>query len=151
MNIHNTGFLAETHQKFDVYKKLSEQSGPEQAWIQMLRYYPDEQIKRMMPFLDKSSLAEGFALGIPFLKSIGIGAVVVDISNNGIDAALEIHKQCPYMKISKKYGFAEPCHIICEMEMEIIRRAFPGTKAEIISRKTYDSSICVFKYERRIR
>ncbi|NTW63625.1 MAG: L-2-amino-thiazoline-4-carboxylic acid hydrolase [Chlorobiaceae bacterium] len=151
MENHNTSFLSATHKKFAAYKTLNEQSGPEQARIEMLKLFADEQINHMMPFIAKATLAEGVSLAIPFFKSIGMEMIVVDISNNGTDAALEIHKHCPYMKIAGKYGFATPCHIFCEIEMDVTLRAFPSIKAEIISRMAYDSSVCIFKYERRAR
>ena len=105
-------------------------------------------IKRMAPFVAKSSLAEGFKIGIPFFASMGMEMDIVDISNRGSDAALEIQKYCPYLEISKEYGFETPCHIVCEMDIEAIRRAFPEMNGEILARQAAGSSVCIFKYER---
>jgi hypothetical protein len=73
---------------------------------------------------------------------------VVDISNRGIDAALEIQKVCPYLEVGKEYGFDTPCHVICEMDMEASHRAFPEMKGEILCRQALGSPVCIFKYER---
>jgi predicted ArsR family transcriptional regulator len=141
-------FLAAAHQKFAAYRELSEQSGPEQAWEKMLEGFPEKQKQRMTPFLAASTLAEGFTQAIPFFKSAGMDMQVVDISNRGTDAALEIQKYCPYLDISKEHGFDTPCHVICEMDVEATRRAFPEMNGEILSRQASGSCVCLFKYER---
>jgi hypothetical protein len=141
-------FLAATHQKFSTFKELSEQSGPDQAWEKMLEGFPEKQKQRMTPFISESTLSEGFTRAIPFFNSVGMEMEVVDISNRGIDAALEIQKYCPYLEICKEHGFDTPCHVICEMDIEATRRAFPEMKGEIISRQAFGSCVCLFKYER---
>jgi predicted ArsR family transcriptional regulator len=148
MDIEHSKFLADTHLKFSKFKELSEQSGPEKAWEKMLEGFPEQQQHRMSPFIANATLAEGFSKAIPFFKSVGMEMEVVDISNNKMDAALEIQKYCPYLDISKEYGFETPCHVICELDVEATRRAFPEMKGEILSRQAFGSCVCLFKYER---
>ncbi len=142
-------FLAAAHKKFETFKALSEQSGPELAWENMLEGFPEKQKQRMTPFIAESTLAEGLTRAIPFFKSIGMEMEVVDISNRGTDAALEIQKCCPYLDISKEYGFETPCHVVCEMDVEATRRAFPEMKGEILCRQAFGRSVCLFIYERK--
>ena len=144
----NSEFIAAIHAKFSTFKKLSTESGESEAWEKMVTGLEAQEQKRIAPFLAKSTLAEGFTNGIPFFTSMGMEMEVVDISNRGSDAALEIQKYCPYLEISKEYGYETPCHIICEMDIEAIRRAFPDMKGEILSRQAAGSSVCLFKYER---
>jgi predicted ArsR family transcriptional regulator len=141
-------FLAAAHQKFAAFRELSEESGHEQAWEKMLEGFPEKQKQRMTPFLAASTLAEGFTRAIPFFRSAGMDMQVVDISNREADAALEIQKYCPYLDICKEHGFDTPCHVICEMDIEATRRAFPEMKGEILSRQAFGSCVCLFKYER---
>ncbi len=148
MKTDNKEFIASIHEKFTTFKTLSAESGEGAAWETMVTGLKAEEQKRMAPFVAKSSLAEGFKIGIPFFASMGMEMDIVDISNRGSDAALEIQKYCPYLEISKEYGFETPCHIVCEMDIEAIRRAFPEMNGEILARQAAGSSVCIFKYER---
>jgi hypothetical protein len=148
MDNDNKAFLARTHQKFATFKALSEELGSEQAWEKMLEGFPEQQKERMTPFLAEATLAKGFTNAIPFFKLVGMEMEVVDISNNGMDAVLEIQKVCPYLEVCKEHGFDTPCHVICEMDVEATHRAFPEMKGEILCRQAFGSAVCVFKYER---
>ena len=151
MDIDNKEFLASTHQKFSTFKALSEQLGQDQAWEKMLEKISQKEKQRMTPFLSESTLAKGFTITIPFFKRIGMEMEVMDISNRGIDAVLEIQKHCPYLLICKEHGFATPCHVICEMHIEATRRAFPEMKGELLSSQAFGDCICLFKYERPVK
>jgi hypothetical protein len=59
-----------------------------------------------------------------------------------------IQKVCPYLDAGKEFGFDIPCHVICELDMEASRRAFPEMKGEILSRQALGSPVRIFKYER---
>jgi hypothetical protein len=148
MDTGNKEFLAATHLKFSKFKELTDQLGPEKTWEKMLEGFPEQQQHRMNPFIANATLAEGFTKAIPFFKSVGMDMEVVDISNNNVDAALEIQRYCPYLEICKEYGFETPCHVICELDVEATRRAFPEMKGEILSRQAFGSCVCIFKYER---
>jgi predicted ArsR family transcriptional regulator len=74
---------------------------------------------------------------------------VVDISTSSSDAVLEVQRKCPVLDLSAEYGFARPCHVICEMDIEATRRAFPGIQGEILCTQADGACVCVFKYERK--
>ncbi len=63
----------------------------------------------------------------------------------------ELQKQCPYLEVCREYGFETPCGVICEMDIEASRRAFPEMKGEILCRQALGSPVCIFKYERPAR
>jgi predicted ArsR family transcriptional regulator len=134
--------------RFVRYKKLIEELGEEQAYEAMLEKYPQQQKALMGTFIDHASLAEGFTKAIPLLGLMGFQTEIIDVSQNGIDATLEIQKVCPFLGLDQEYGFKTPCRLFCEMEQEAARRAFPGLKAEILSKKAEGACVCVFKYER---
>lgn len=134
--------------KFSRYLELVGQVGEEHAWETMLEGFPELQQQRMGPLLALPTLIEGFRLAIPAFNSIGMEMEAVDISNGGIDAALEIQKVCPYLDVCREFGIDIPCHVICELDMEATHRAFPEMKGEILARQAFGSPVCIFKYER---
>lgn len=137
--------------RFKRYKKLVEEMGEEAAFEKMMEKYPEQQKALMGTFIEKNTLAQGFKNAAPLLGLMGFVMEVVDISQNEIDAALEIQRVCPVLAIAKEYGFTNPCHVFCEMEQEATRRAFPDVKAAILSKQAEGSCVCVFKYERPSR
>ena len=134
--------------RFIRYKKLAEEIGDEAAFEKMLEKYPEQQKALMGAFIDNATIADGFKKSIPLLRPIGFITEVVDISQNGIDAALEIQRVCPALSLAKEYGFETPCRVLCDMEQEAARRAFPGMKASLLSKQAEGDCVCVFKYER---
>ncbi len=144
----NSELIEAARKKFSKFSELSGQYGAEKAWETMLEGFPELQKQRMGPLLAKPALVEGFRLSIPYFTAIGMEMDVVDISNRGVDAALEIQKFCPYLEVCRDYGFETPCHVICEMDIEASRRAFPEMKGEILCRQALGSPVCIFKYER---
>jgi hypothetical protein len=134
--------------RFQRYKKLVEELGEEAAFEQMMEKYPQQQKALMGTFIDHNTLAQGFKKASPLLGLMGFVMEVVDISQNGTDAALEIQRICPVLSLAQEYGFNSPCRVFCEMEQEATRRAFPGMKAAILSKQSEGNCVCVFKYER---
>lgn len=134
--------------KFARFRELSDRYGDAVAWETMLEGFPELQKQRMGSLLGLPTLAEGFRAAIPYFSAVGMDMDVVDISNRGIDAVLEIQRYCPYLDLYKEYGFEAPCHVICEMDMEASRRAFPEMSGEILCRQANGSPVCIFKYER---
>jgi predicted ArsR family transcriptional regulator len=135
-------------QKFEEFKQLSAQGGEEFAWETMLEGYRERQKRQMGHYIDNASLAEGFRKAIPAFRHIGMEMEVVDISTSTIDGALEIQRTCPALKLYREYGFARPCHVICEMDVEATRRSFPGMRGEILCTQADGACVCIFKYER---
>ncbi len=144
----HTEVIENARKKFIRFRELLDQSGEEKAWESMLEGVPGLQQQRMGPFLARQTLAEGFIAAIPFFNAAGMEMSVVDISNNNIDAALEIQRICPWLDLPREYGFEIPCHVICELDMEASRRAFPGLKGEILCRQALGAPVCIFMYER---
>jgi hypothetical protein len=144
----NAELIEAAGKKFSKFRELMTQYGEEKAWETMLEGFPELQKQRMGPLLALPTLIEGLRMAIPAFNAIGMEMEAIDISNRGIDAALEIQKVCPYLEVCKEYGFDTPCHVICEMDMEASHRAFPEMKGEILSRQALGSPVCIFKYER---
>lgn len=134
--------------KFARFRELKREHGEEVAWERMLEGFPELQKQRMSPLLALPTLAEGFRAAVPYFSAIGMEMDVVDISNRGVDAVLEIQRYCPWLEVCREYGFETPCHVICEMDMEASRRAFPEMKGEILCRQAFGSPVCIFKYQR---
>jgi len=135
-------------QKFATYKKISEESGDQKAWDTCFEGYPERQKKMMGQFIDNDTLAGGFTKSIPFFKQSGMEMEVVDISNGGQDAVLEVQKVCPYLDVAKAYGFEKPCRLICEMDVAATKAVFENMKGTILSRIADGDCVCIFKYER---
>lgn len=138
-------------QKFTTFCQLKERVGEEQAWEEMVAAYVERQKNQMGALIANETVARGFARGIPIFARMGLDMEVFDISNNGMDAALEAQKNCPALQFCQEYGFAKPCHVICEMDVAASRRAFPDMNVEIISRQADGACVCLFKYERKAR
>jgi predicted ArsR family transcriptional regulator len=135
--------------KFETFRELVATVGEEQAFEKMLEGYPERQKKQLGVFIDDTSLADGFTKATPIFEKMGMEMGVYDISNMGVDAVLEVQRSCPVLAVCKEYGLAKPCRVICEMDVEASRRAFPGMDVEILSRQADGACVCVFKYERR--
>lgn len=148
LNINESKALNLFRNRFIRYKKLAEEMGDEAAFEKIMEKYPEQQKALMGAFIDNASLAEGFKKPIPLLRLMGFITEIVDISQNGVDATIEIQRVCPALSIAKEYGFETPCYLLCEMEQEAARRAFPGMKASILSKQAEGDCVCVFKYER---
>ena len=138
-------------QKFERFKKLKEEMGEEKAWEKMFEVYPERQKKNMGRFIENNTLAEGFREAIPQYTQVGMEMEIVDISNKGMDAVLEIQKICPALPYYKEYGFEKPCTLICEMDGKASKIAFPELKGEFLCTQAEGACVCVFKYERKAK
>ena len=134
--------------RFATYKQLADEIGEDAAFEKMMLKYPAQQKAFMGAFIDKTSLAKGFIDAKPIFRIMGFNMEVLDISQPGIDAVLEVQRVCPVLSLAKEYGLESPCRVICEMEQEATRKAFPGMKAKILSRQADGDCVCMFKYER---
>lgn len=134
--------------RFVAYKKLVDEIGENAAYEKMMEAYPKQQKALMGAFIDNTTLAKGFTETIPIFRLMGFTMEVIDISQNGKDAVLEIQRVCPVLSLAKEYGFDSPCRLVCEMEQDATERAFPGITSAIISSQSQGDCICVLKYER---
>jgi predicted ArsR family transcriptional regulator len=136
--------------KFETYKKVLDESGDQQAWDTLFKGYPERQRQNMGKFIESKSLAEGFSEAIPLYKMIGMDMHVIDISNNSMDAVIEVQKTCPVMEMAKEFGFEKPCRVICEMDVAATKAGFAdqGMKGDVLCAQADGHAVCVFKYER---
>ena len=135
-------------QRFEQFAKLRAEYGTVKARQMMKEGQGERQKQLMSPFITGVSLAEGFRRSIPIFEQLGMEMEVVNISNRGKDAVLEIQRVCPYLALASEFGLATPCQITCELEVEAINQAFPEMKGRILSKLASGDCVCLFKYER---
>jgi predicted ArsR family transcriptional regulator len=134
--------------KLAEFRRLADEVGENLARAKMLEGYAERQHKNMGFLIAGRSLAEGFRQAIPLFRRLGMEMEVIDISNRGIDAVLEVQRVCPVLAVSEKYGLSRPCHIICEMDLEATQEAFPDMSGEIMCTQADGAPVCVFRYQR---
>ena len=137
-------------QRFEHFAKLRSEYGTAKALEMMMDGQAERQKQLMSPLIGGVSLAEGFRRSIPIFEQLGMKMEVIDISNQGKDAVLEIQRVCPYMALAKEFGLPTPCQITCDMEVEAIKQAFPDMSGRILSKLASEDCVCVFKYERDV-
>ncbi len=139
---------AQLRVRFEQFAQLREEYGTARA-LEMLREgLPERQKKLMGPLIAGVSLAEGFRRSIPIFEQLGMDMEVVDLSNQGQDAVLEIQRVCPYRELAAEFGLSTPCQITCDLEVETIQEAFPEIQGKILSKLASGDCACLFKYER---
>jgi len=134
--------------KFETYKKIMDEEGEQKAWDTLFEGYPERQKAHMGTFIDNATLAEGFAQAVPLYKQMGMDMAVIDISNDGMDAVIEVQRVCPVMELAKEFGFDKPCKVICEMDVAATIKGFGNMSGGIIASKAAGDCVCLFKYER---
>jgi len=139
--------------KFEIYRKVLDESGEKKAWDALFDGYPERQRKNMGAYIEKhNTLAEAFTEAVAIYKQIGMEMQVVDISNNSMDAVLEIQRVCPALQFNlhQDFGFEKPCHVICEMDIAATNKAFADANmtGSILCAQAEGSCVCMFKYER---
>ncbi|MFC6881376.1 MULTISPECIES: L-2-amino-thiazoline-4-carboxylic acid hydrolase [Actinomadura] len=134
------------------YRELRERLGPERAREAMLEGLPEKQAARLGPAVEGERLAAGMARALPWLEAAGLVHEVVDDSRPGEDAALEIALTCTCATAAEVLGLdpraAEP--LLCDLEAEATRRAFPGLDVRALAHRTGGGRVCVFRYRRDI-
>ena len=139
---------AQLRVRFEQFAQLRAEYGTARA-LEMLREgLPERQKKLMGPLIAGVSLAEGFRRSIPIFEQLGMDMEVVDLSNQGQDAVLEIQRVCPYQELAAEFGLPTPCQMTCDLEVEAIQQAFPEIKGKILSKLASGDCACLFKYER---
>jgi len=137
-------------QRFEHFAQLRAEYGTAKARQMMIDGQAERQKQLMSRFISGVSLAEGFRRSIPIFEQLGMKMEVVDISNQGQDAVLEIQRVCPYMALASEFGLPTPCQITCALEVEAINQAFPEMQGRILSKLASGDCVCIFKYERDI-
>jgi uncharacterized protein YbjT (DUF2867 family)/predicted ArsR family transcriptional regulator len=134
--------------RFEQFAQLRDRYGGARA-LEMLREgLPERQKTLMGPLIAGVSLSEGFRRAIPMFERLGMDMEVVDLSNQGKDAVLEIQRICPYRELAVEFGLPSPCQITCDLEVEAIQQAFPDIEGRILGKLADGDCACLFKYER---
>ena len=141
---------AQLRVRFEQFAKLRAEYGTARALEMLREELPERQKKLMGPLSAGVPLAEGFRRAIPIFEQLGMDMEVVDLSNQGQDAVLEIQRVCPYRELAAEFGLPTPCQITCDLEVEAIQQAFPELKGKILSKLASGDCACLFKYEREV-
>ena len=155
MNDGDTGrepaFRRTQRERLERYLRLSVERGPDAAREQLLEGYAEIQRAKMGPLIDGVPLIDGFTKAVPLFASIGVREEVVDISDETTDAVLEIALTCmcrnAYADAGLDPAAARP--VLCELDFEASRRAFPEMSVGAECRQADGAELCVFRYARR--
>jgi predicted ArsR family transcriptional regulator len=140
--------IQQLRKRFERFAELRTQYGSAKAVEIMMSGQPDVEKQLMEPLIRDVPLAEAFRRAIPLFEQFGMKMDVIDISNEGKDAVLEIQRVCPYMALAEEFGLQTPCQITCDMEVQAIQQAFPEMTGRILSKLAQGDCVCLFKYER---
>jgi predicted ArsR family transcriptional regulator len=138
-------------EKFVSYKAVLDKDGPEVAWNTLMEEYPERQRKNMGPLIDKMNLHQAFEKAIPVYASFGMRMTAIDISNQGLDAVLEIHTVCPFTEMAAKLGLERPCPVVCDMDVAATDVAFDDITGKVLTRLTDGDAVCMFTYTRKAK
>lgn len=135
------------------YLELRAEHGADRAREMMLEGFPERQTARLGPLMGDATLAGGLRRALPWLEMAGLVHEVVDDSGHGEDTALEITLTCTCLTAADELGIdaakAEP--LLCDLEVEATRRAFPDLRVESLCHQTNGGRVCVFRYSRTAR
>lgn len=146
----NQAARAQLRARFEQFAQLRDQYGRARALEMLRERLPERQKTLMGPLIMGVPLAEGFRQAIPMFEHLGMDMEVVDLSNQGKDAVLEIQRICPYRDLAVEFGLSSPCEITCDLEVAAIQQAFPQIKGRILSKLAAGDCACLFKYERAV-
>jgi hypothetical protein len=155
MNDGDTGrqpaFRRTQRERLERYLRLSAERGPDAAREQLLEGYPEIQRAKMGPLIDGVPLIDGFAKAVPLFAAIGVREEVVDISDETTDAVLEIALTCMCRNAYADAGLdpADARPVLCELDFEASRRAFPEMSVRAERRQADGAELCVFRYSRQ--
>jgi hypothetical protein len=127
---------------------LRAEHGPDRAREIALAGLPERQSARLGPLLQNPKLAHGLAQAAPALAEIGILTEFIDVSTADEDAAVEVMLTCTCLAAAAELGqqAAEP--VICDLDVEATRRAFPDLRISTLARQTDERRICAFRLSR---
>jgi predicted ArsR family transcriptional regulator len=134
--------------RFERYQALNQQAGEQSALEQMLEQETEREKRQMGPLIQNDTLSGALTKTIPIFEQFGMVIDVVDVSNEGRDAVLEIHKECPYAAPAREFGVERPCKVACELDIKAVMRAFQGVNGRMLASIADGDCICIFKYER---
>lgn len=137
-------------ERLDRYRRLRVERGLEAAREELLDGLPEKQAARLGRAVKAERLADGMAAMLPWLEAAGLHHEIVDASRPGEDAALEIAFTCTCLTAVEELGVdaEEAGPVLCDLELEATRRAFPQLDVAALAHRTRGSRVCVFRYSR---
>jgi hypothetical protein len=135
-------------QRLERYRQLRVERGADQAREELLDGYPERQRTLMAPYLARPRLVEGFTQVLPVFGDLGLTADYIDVSTDTRDAALEILTTCMCRTAADDLGVTDQDGVLCELDLEATRRAFPELSAETVRRAVNGAPFCAFRYSR---
>jgi predicted ArsR family transcriptional regulator len=130
------------------YLELRDERGDAAAFEAVLDGYPEQQRRMMGPYIESRTLAAGFREVRDLFAELGIREEIVDVSTPERDAALEVLTVCMCRNACDELGVAQPSSLLCELDFEATRRAFPGMAVDVHHRVVDGAFACVFRYSR---
>lgn len=136
-------------QRLAHYLRRRDEIGHEAAFEELLIGYPELQKKLMGPRIAGQSLSEGFSSGKAAFTRLGLVDDFIDISTAETDAVIETLLTCMCENAMKDCGVTEPCSVLCALDQEAARRAFPEMQIQQLRKKVDGAPLCVFHWARK--
>jgi hypothetical protein len=134
--------------RLERYLRLRQERGEDAAREELLEGYPELQRAKMGPLITGVPLIEGFQKAVPMFAAIGVTEEVVDVSSGPADAVLEIAITCMCCDAAADLGREDPGPVLCELDFEATRRAFPELSVRAERQQARGDKLCVFRYSR---
>lgn len=132
------------------YTSIASEQGTERARAALLDGYPERQKANMGPLITGVPLVDGFRKAQPLFESMGVRQEIVDASTDDLDAVIEINVTCMCAAAFVDAGVPDAEPILCELDFEATRRAFPGMTVTSVTRMVEGANACIFRYQRPI-
>lgn len=146
--VDETDFREMMRNRLVQYLQRRNEVGHDTAFEELLVGYPELQRELIGPRISECSLFEGFTPGTVAFAKIGLLDEFVDISTEDIDAVIEMLVTCICENAMKDIGMTEPCSVLCALDQEASRRAFPELDIQQLKRKVDGAHLCVFRWQR---
>lgn len=131
------------------YLQRRDQIGHEAAFEELLLGYPELQKRLIGPRIANQSLSEGFSSGKTAFEKLGLIDDFIDVSTDAIDAVIETLLTCMCENAMKDCGVTEPCSVLCALDQEAARRAFPEMQIQQLRKKVDGAPLCIFYWARK--
>ena len=117
-------------EKFATYQRVCTEAGPEKAQEALFAGYPERQRQMMGQFINGNTLAEGFRRSVPLFAQMGMVMEVVDLSNQGQDAVLEISARLSVFGVGPGVWRGEALHSGMRTGCESDAAGFSGDEGQ---------------------
>jgi predicted ArsR family transcriptional regulator len=129
------------------YVELRDEHGDEKAREILLEGYPERQRARMGPRIEGRPLVEGFREALEVFTKMGFQEESLDASTDDTDAVMQVCRTCMCVTAAKELE-VDPTPVLCELDFEATRRAFPEMTVEGLLHQADGRHVCVFRYAR---